>query len=417
MNFDFDEYALIGSGQHRMPSSFAMSLASWAKAPSAEEARQVLEEQGCTDFEITHDDEGWRLTCNLGELSVQPSENVTQWHVGPGQAGATTLEEMSKSNESLVLVCTLEDPVLDSFHRILRILHALAPEAVGLLDRAACRAHSAEWVRSVAESVAPPPPTSLFCLHGVNDGDQLWIHSHGLLRCGSIELEMLDVPSDDASDMGMLINIAAKLFLEEGTCPPGEIFHVGQDLELLWHPWQAVIPTDNDAALGGVDDRDDWHANPSGVLFAPKKKRMGLFGKTYQSATIYREILAGNPLLYHSTMETRRMSMLAKEHFAHLRALESRFRGQEGWSFSIKLGYAVDDDPEQSEHMWFEIHGIDRAGIDATLLNQPYDIARMNQGDRGVHPPDTISDWAIHCPYGTFSPDNVGELQQLLREE
>ncbi|HMQ23560.1 MAG TPA: DUF2314 domain-containing protein, partial [Planctomycetota bacterium] len=108
---------------------------------------------------------------------------------------------------------------------------------------------------------------------------------------------------------------------------------------------------------------------------------------------------------------------LAKELFPALRKLFTRYRDDDGWNFFVKLGYSVDADEDSSEHLWFEIHGIDKGQIDATLINEPYGIERMKLGDRAVHAPDLISDWIVHSPHGKYVPDRIHKLLARLEDE
>jgi uncharacterized protein YegJ (DUF2314 family) len=112
------------------------------------------------------------------------------------------------------------------------------------------------------------------------------------------------------------------------------------------------------------------------------------------------------------------MSLLAKEHFPRFRAIQRRFAENDEWAFHVKLGYQVDDcpdDADDNEHLWFDLHEISRGELEATLLNEPYSIARMAAGDRDRHAVDQLSDWSIECPYGLFDATSIGRLEELVR--
>lgn len=87
---------------------------------------------------------------------------------------------------------------------------------------------------------------------------------------------------------------------------------------------------------------------------------------------------------------------------------------------AVKIGYQVDGGSETNrEHLWFEVHGVTGGTVDATLLNEPYHIARMRAGERGAHPVDQLSDWVILTPAGTLSPRGLAAVHTLRehREE
>lgn len=293
-------------------------------------------------------------------------------------------------------------------------------------DVPACVVRPSAWLSSAATATTPPPPISLFTVHAVADPDSetAWLHTHGLMRCGSIDLELLDVPREHSGLMcNTLINVAAALFIENGVPEPGSGFVIGHGLELVWLPWQAALAQNTKLEMGGIEDRDDDHSLPSGVLFAPPVKRLGILKGRPRDPAVYLPTLEDNPLLYHSKMETRRMSMLAKEHFPVLRKLVARYadfgpsdEARSEWGFLVKLGYTVDSS-ENTEHLWFEVHAIETGEIDATLVNDPYDIERMNKGDRARHAPDLLSDWTVYSPYGSYGPDGIHRLLERLEEE
>jgi uncharacterized protein YegJ (DUF2314 family) len=172
-------------------------------------------------------------------------------------------------------------------------------------------------------------------------------------------------------------------------------------------------------ATGTRRDRDEFHSHPSGILFAPGRKRLGLFGSRYRNPARYLPILADNPLLYVSTLETARMSRLAAERLDRFRALFAEHGDTEDWLFLVKLGYAVDgaEGEDDREHLWFRVHGVDDDGFDATLINEPYGIARLHEGQRDHHDRTLLSDWSVHCPHGSFDPDSVSHLERVLLQQ
>ena len=66
--------------------------------------------------------------------------------------------------------------------------------------------------------------------------------------------------------------------------------------------------------------------------------------------------------------------------------------------------HAIADDQAGREHLWFEVHDVRDDQVDATLVNEPYDVARLRQGDRGAHDVERITDWLIPTPFGLITP-------------
>ena len=417
-----EKYEFFASGEHRAPHWLRAYLPAWSPKLDCDETMQklaaLMPEAARAQRIDPQDGESWRVRCGDFEFALDESESPSNIHFQGRGLSEADIEAIEGSHHTLILETRLGENVLEDFHATLRYVDAMAPETVALHDVAACTFWPGTWLRSSAAASVPPPPSSLFTVHAVADPDDpsAWLHSHGLMRCGSIELELLDVPREHSGLMcSTLLNVAAAMFIEQGVPPPGDPFLVGQDLDLVWLPWEEALTKVSDKLGGGWEDRDDDHNLASGVLFAPAVKRLGLFRGRERNPSVHLELLQGNPLLYHSAMETRRMSMLAKETFPTLRRLVERFGSDEDWGFLAKLGYTVDDG-ENSEHLWFEVHAIANGQIEGTLLNQPYAVSRLSEGDRGWHPPDLLSDWMVNTPHGQFGPSSVGELLAKLDE-
>lgn len=320
---------------------------------------------------------------------------------------------------------------LDSFHLQLKIMNAIVPHASLVLDFMSYRLLSAKWLSMTAKSSIPPSPDYLYTLHCVYDEDgengnrRYWFHTHGLHRCGSVELEMLNF-SQGAEQMNTLINMTVKKFLTD-PAKERERFTIGYDgmgINLCWLRWEEALKDLPQNILGGAGDRDEVdniHAEPSGILFAVEDGNM-------ISPEIYTSTLAENPIYYITTEETNRMSALAKERFGtfanvfskeHKQPekksfLKSLFNSKKeedeaGWTFLVKLGLTVDNSESETdkEHLWYEVISIAGNQIEGKLLNQPYWIAGLNEGDIKTYPLDLLTDWVIYSPDNTYTPDSI----------
>lgn len=320
---------------------------------------------------------------------------------------------------------------LDSFHLQLKIMNAIVPDASLVLDFMSYRLLSAKWLSMTAKSSIPPSPDYLYTLHCVYDEDgengnrRYWFHTHGLHRCGSVELEMLNF-SQGAEQMNTLINMTVKKFLTD-PAKEKERFTIGYDgmgINLCWLRWEEALKDLPQNILGGAGDRDEVdnvHAEPSGILFAVEDGNM-------ISPEIYTSTLAENPIYYITTEETNRMSALAKERFGVFASvfskehkqpekksfLKSLFNSKKeedeaGWTFLVKLGLIVDNSESETdkEHLWYEVISIAGNQIEGKLLNQPYWIAALNEGDIKTYPLDLLTDWVIYSPDNTYTPDSI----------
>lgn len=372
----------------------------------------------------TPPDAAWELTCTLPtgrrfSVWAQRSAKVESLHLQNDHHVLSAAEQQALAGSawSLGVVLVFGDAPLDDFHFQLQALIAVAPAAVAAFDVAAFRLHHAEWIRESALSAAPPSPTSLFAMHFVSDqGRPGWIHTHGLDRCGRLELELFDITPAASRLLSELLNSTAAFFLEQGLPSPGEAVEVGRDLPLLWLPWEEALSRRGPRYGGGKADRDEVHGNPTAVLFAPATKFLGLFGSGLASPASHLPVLEGSPILYVSNQHTRRMEVLSRERLPTLKALFGKLGANQHFKFLVKLGYPTAD-PERfgsREHLWFEVHSFGNEHVDATCINQPHSVPALREGLRGLHELGKISDWTIFCPVGRFDAERVGLLVHVL---
>ena len=110
------------------------------------------------------------------------------------------------------------------------------------------------------------------------------------------------------------------------------------------------------------------------------------------------------------------MARLARERLGAFEDYFRRYGGEPAWGFLVKLGYRTDHaaSDDDREHLWFEVHAIEPGRVEATLLNEPYDVARMKEGDRDSHDLELLTDWTVLCQYGRFAPDNISLLAKEI---
>jgi len=310
------------------------------------------------------------------------------------------------------------DNYLESYHLQLKIMHAIVHKPSVVLDYMPMRILSGKWVEITSKSHIPPAPSYLYVVHSVYDEEgedtKYWLHTHGLHRCNSVELEFLNIKSG-AQQFFDVLNIVATSFLtSDNKKQENEIFDVGYDglgLSFSWLRWEKAVDFFPSDILGGSKERntEDENYGPSGVLFASQEGER-------VSPEIYTKTLADNPMYFISDAETKRMSALAYDRFHSFKKIflekYDAINNQEdnSWSFLVKLGIQVDQSQEK-EHLWFEVTDIDESdNITGVLLNQPYWIESLNLKDIKTYSLDFLTDWIIYGNESNYSPDTIYEI-------
>lgn len=364
-------------------------------------------------------------------LALHKTENLNlQTYALGNMIEEEYLEAAFKQPEFLFTSINFSDDALASFHLQLKVMHAIVSEACVCIDFMTFRLLSPKWLAITAQSLIPPSPDYLYTMHAVydeKDGERTyWFHTHGLHRCKSVELEMVNI-KQGAQEMHTLLNMVAKRFLSDKSLE-NEKFVIGYDgmgINVSWLRWEEALKDFPSNILGGLDERnDDTHSEPSGIIFAVEDGNM-------VSPEIYATTLANNPIFYITNEETERMSALAKERF-HMfkdvflskqskeekkslfgKIFGSKKTEEEQWEFIVKLGLTTDNPDENSEkeHLWFEVLAIDdNNNITGKLMNQPYWIADLNEGEINSYPMDLLTDWLIYGSDETYSTDTIYRL-------
>lgn len=305
------------------------------------------------------------------------------------------------------------DPLV-SYHLQLKLIYALLPDVLAVLDDSSEKILSGRWVILAAQSAIPPSPRYLFTAQAVSgdEDDCVWLHTHGLNRCGHPELEVLNSGRETyQTHYNTLETLACRLLDEEKTPEYKEPFflaYVAQGIPLVvtlvdWEEAVSCYPPD---MLGGKKDREEGHNEDTCAIFVYPNQESFKEGK-YSSLAIYDDILKENPIYMLSTSETNRMKALAAERIEYLfRAFSDKNN-----HLLVKIGLLMDEphrtDSSEREHIWFEVTDIQNGRITAKLTQEPYYIEGIHEGHIGTYGPEEITDWLIFTPERRLTPDDV----------
>lgn len=303
------------------------------------------------------------------------------------------------------------------FHDQLRIIDVMIPDCVAILDCPSERLLSGKWASLAARSKVQPAARYLFTAQAVSaESGEVWIHTHGLKRCGMYELEILCADKDNYNDYYPIIeNYAVRLIESGGSIEPGEPtfiarFYNEMVLVATAVDWRESLKSYPQATLGTEKDREDEvHSEDTYVIMAyhtPEDAE----NHVYTPVQRYSEELTNNPMFYYSTEETERMGRLASERIEYLRkgfALSDR-------AVLVKIGLIVDDeyqdkdsDRKEREHIWFEVKEIGENTITAELTQDPYYVSDIKKGDVRTYPFEDITDWLILTKQARITPDDA----------
>jgi uncharacterized protein YegJ (DUF2314 family) len=323
--------------------------------------------------------------------------------------------ELEENKNSLYIETFFGEDNLKSYLNQMNLLIKACPELILLVDISAEKYISKEWAFMATRDQLLPSPTYLYSIQSiVDDNDNVWMHTHGLNRCGVVEVEVMGAKRDNAQLFFPVVDSVACRFLDGNVTKPKEFIYLGHGIAVTWVPWEDEVENYG-SMIGGKDDRSN-HSDPAGMIYAyktPDDYEMGNYVHLSEIASLLEE----NPVFFYSNKETERMSSLAIGRINHFR--DKFFEKRDDFYFYVKLGYEVDEDMVEEigekEHLWFAVSDIDveKNEVEGVLLNEPYGIKSLKEGETLKKHFKYITDWLIKSPHGDITPDSVYVLYYI----
>lgn len=309
----------------------------------------------------------------------------------------------------------LDQPTAD-YQAQLRLCDAISADwSPVFFDASSLIFRTAQDLRHLTDTRTPPRIASLYSIHKVAsgrgaDGENLyWLHTHGLERSGTPDLELFGVPERLLASACELIDAVADLWVEFGTPDPQSPFAIGRELEICWRPWQAVV-AESSPRVGGWDTRrrEPGHAGYRAVLLDPY--RTATAPRHWRAPlSVLERLLRSETTLYKTTSETERMARLARERWGSFGTLFAS-RHPDDWRFAIKLNFPMEHDPNHGEHLWFDCLAIQPGRVQGRLVSAPAFLRTLSIGESSWHDLDRLSDWRIFTPEGVYDPETADAL-------
>ena len=344
-----------------------------------------------------------------------PDADVIRWGtpaLTDGERDAVSRAEVAL----LVQATTPERSVLRARKYLLRWLHLLM-ELDGLV--AIDHASGVFWSQAMLDDElahdADLDVEALYTIHAIHDDGGAdpavdWLHTHGLAELGAFDVDIVRPSRLLVQNAGDPLRALAFAALEGSVTPSTEYFTLGNPAGVV-----DLVPADTFNANAAPEDarlrtHDEFHTGRRAVVCEPR----GLFS-LFRRRPIPSRFLSnvnGNFVVNFSTASSQLMAARARQTSDVFQALLAEF-GPGGLPNGLKIGYATASDPTGREHLWFEVHGFEGDRVDATLMNQPFDVPSLQQGQRGWHALADVSDWIVSSPAGPMTPRNLSAARRL----
>ncbi len=322
-------------------------------------------------------------------------------------------EELLQSTKSLTLFMEFNHDYQKSYQLQLKLAILFVPNLLGIVDESAERVLPARWVKLTAFSHVLPNPDSVFTVQAVTGANQkVWLHTHGLCRCGISELEILESDKENYQNHYNLITTYAIYLLDKykkreevkGGAYIGRLVD-GSLVVATSKSWVQGIKEYKHLKLGNLKDREGGHNTKTNIIFlyqSEEDEKKDILRKV----SVYDQLWGENPLFFFSDEETSRMKNLALERFDYV---EKAFKNKEN-SVLLKIGLPLKE-KGKFEHIWFELLEIKGDKFLAKLTQEPYDVSTMHTGDEAWYTVEDVTDCIIYTKDFAINPDNVYLLE------
>ncbi|MCI8621283.1 MAG: DUF4026 domain-containing protein [Clostridia bacterium] len=315
------------------------------------------------------------------------------------------IEKLKNSQMALTIYMKFNKNAYKSYHLQLKLALAMVPDLIGVMDESAEKMLPTSWVKMTANSKVLPRATDLFIVQAVSDDKgEVWLHTHGLCRCGITELEILQSDKENYNNHYNLITTFASYLIDKKE-EYKDSAYIGflsnkQPIVVTYVPWTKGLNEYKKLNLGGVKDRESGHNSKTGIVFLYKSEEDEK-EKKFTKVSEFDKLWGDNPVFFISDEETKRMKDFAMEKFDLVR---EEAKNKEN-KIIIKIGLPVDDD-DNFEHIWFELMEVEGEKFKAKLLQEPYNVANIHEGDERWFTVKDVTDWIIYTKNFTISPRN-----------
>lgn len=321
---------------------------------------------------------------------------------------------LGKAGKALTMFMEFHEDSKKSYHLQLKLAVAMVPDLLAIMDESAEKMICAKWAVMAAESAVTPGSNDLFMVQAVSDKHgEVWLHTHGLCRCGVTELEILKSDKEHYNNHYQMLSTFASCLLDkkEPFVPKESSAYIGmlanqQPVVVTYLPWTEGLKEYKKLNLGGVSDREEGHNSRTSLIFVYKNERDEENGNL-SKVSDFDKVWGENPLFFISNEETARMKRLAMERFHFVREQAENKDN----NIIIKVGLPVDGDEGEEEnnfeHIWFELLSFEGDRFKAKLLQEPYGVESMHEGDEGWYTVEDVTDWLIYTPQFAVKPDTA----------
>lgn len=297
---------------------------------------------------------------------------------------------------------------------------AMGDDAVLAADHTSQRFWSRAMLKDELSHDADLHVSGVYCVHAVTtdnrgeDDPPVWVHTHGLAALGAFDFDIVRPSAGFCDSCGAFMDAVAFAIIEGALKPDTASFGIaypGGTIRMVPAAAFDRQASAEDLAARGAGDAD--HVEKRSVICEPAGGWLSrLLRRGAAPSRFCRSADLEGCVMHLSQAATELMAKRAAATLGVLRTLREEF-GDLELPTLVKMGYETDSGGGNAEHLWFEVHEIFDDGVDATLVNEPHNIASMKVGQREKRPISRLTDWAMMTPVGQITPTSLSAARTI----
>ena len=321
------------------------------------------------------------------------------------------LKKIESVGEAVTLSMKFHNNPKKDYSLQVKFAYTMFPDLIGLIDESAEKVLPFKWVKMVAESDVMVSPSDLYTVQAIYDEKgEVWLHTHGLNRCGITELEILNSSNVNYNNHYHLISSYANFLIDkvgDKYNPREDYAYIGvlsdrTPIVVTCRSWVNALSLYKKIKVGNKRDREKDHNGFSSVIFIYKSEA-DLKKNKVSKVNIYDNLWGDNPIFFVNNLETERMRKAARESFSYvLEAFENKDN-----HILIKIGIPVPKEYGNFEYIWFELLEVDNDKFKCSLTQEPYNAKDIHEGDTNWYTLNDVTDWIIYTKDNAITPSNV----------
>ncbi len=232
-----------------------------------------------------------------------------------------------------------------------------------------------------------------------------WVSTHGLTRCGRVELEMLGVCAIYSSEAVHIVDGLAALTLETSLPPAGQPMSLGSNLLV------SLMPCDNAIAMLKEDMPGREDRNIPTVVIASSDAT-----SVYPKDAV-ETLHQGDTAVVRTMRSTERSAKLAQDNWELLLKASSQIGESEHAGCMVQIPWEQTDNEEAPrEYLWFRVVEVLGNEVVGELAHQPSIVTTLTEGQKETITVQDITDWVLMTPVGPMGPGDADAIDEFLTQ-